>query len=80
MTVDKAIEVIRKKEPLMTIRSCLEYKDFYLFVLAPLYIQDYDDYVTGTVFPIVNKRTGKISQYDILSDYDAYMNAKEIAV
>lgn len=80
MTVDKAVEVIRKKNPLMIIRSCLEFKEFYLFVLAPLYIQDSDDYVTGTTFPIVNKRTGKISEYNILDDYDAYMNAKEIAI
>lgn len=78
MTFEKAKKIIQKANPLTEIRSCLEYKNFYLFVLAPLYVNDSDDYVTGAVFPIVDKRTGKVSQYDILSDYNAYMNAKEV--
>lgn len=78
MTLDEAVEIIRKRNPLLRIRSCLDFGKFYLFTLAPLYIGENDDYVTGTIFPAVDKRTGKIFQYDIMTDFDAYKNAVEV--
>lgn len=72
MKLAEAVKIISKKNPLAVIRSCLEYDTFYLFALAPIYISNNEDYVTGTIFPAVNKKTGEIFQYDITSDLDAY--------
>lgn len=47
----------------------------FIFFLAPMYISDGEGYVTGTVFPAVDKKNGTVFQYDIISDLDAYENA-----
>lgn len=78
ITYKEACTIVKKENPTMLIRSAMDYKNFYLFVLAPIYISDDDDYMTGTIFPIVDKKTGTVSLYDILEDYDAYENAKII--
>lgn len=78
ISYQEACMIIKKENPTMLIRSAMDYKDFYLFVLAPIYVKDDETYVTGTVFPIVNKKTGAVSLYDILEDFDAYENAKTI--
>lgn len=78
MKLDKAVSIIRKRYPLLVIRACSEYDKFYLFTLAPVYIKDSDEYVTGTVFPAVDKKTGKIFQYDITSDYDAFEKSVQV--
>lgn len=78
ISYQEACAIIKKENPTMLIRSAMDYKDFYLFVMSPIYIESNDNYVTGTVFPIVDKKTGVVSLYDILEDYDAYENAKTI--
>lgn len=78
MTLDEAIDIIRKKNPLLTIQSCLDFGEFYTFVLVPLYVEDVDTYVTGTIFPSVYKKSGRIFQYDITTDLNAFENAKKV--
>ena len=78
MKLEEAVKIISKENPLAIIRSCLEYDNFYLFALAPIYISQDEDYVTGTIFPAVNKNTGVIFQYDITSDLEAYENAVQV--
>lgn len=73
-----AKKIIIDANPLLKIRSALEFDGFFLFVLAPVYISDNEQYITGTKYPIVNKTNGKISEYDITSDLDAYDSAKQI--
>lgn len=77
-TLEQAIEIIQKKNPLLIIRASLEFDDFFLFTLAPLYVKESENYVTGTVFPAVDKKNGRIFEYNILSDYDAFENAKKV--
>lgn len=78
MKLDQAVAIIQKKNPLLTIRACTDYGDFFVFTLAPLYIKDTDNYVTGRIFPAVDKKTGKIFHYDITSDLDAFENAVQV--
>lgn len=76
--LEKAVSIIQKKNPILKIRSCSEYDNFFLFSLAPLDVADGDTYVTGTVFPAVDKKTGRVFEYDILSDYDAFEKSKRV--
>ena len=78
MDLKKAADIVQKRYPLLIIRACSEYDTFYLFTLAPIYIHNSDEYVTGTVFPAVDKKTGKIFQYDITSDYEAFEKTKKV--
>lgn len=78
MTVEKAVEIVQNKNPLLIVRSCLDFGSFYVFALAPIYISKSDEYVTGTVFPAVDKKSGKIFEYDITSNLDAYERSKVI--
>lgn len=78
MTLDEAVSIIQKKNPLLTIRACTDYGKFFVFTLAPLYIKDDENYVTGRIFPAVDKKTGKVFQYDITSDLGAFENAVKV--
>lgn len=66
-----------RKNPLCTCKRCLDFGDFYIFFMVPIW-KDTDDYVTGTIFEAIRKENGEIFEYDITSDADAYFNAKEI--
>lgn len=78
MTLKEAVRIIRKKHPLLTVRACTDYGAFFVFTLSPLYIKKTDDYVTGRVFPAVDKKTGEVFQYDITSDFNAFENAVQV--
>lgn len=78
ITLQKASEIILNKNPTLKIRACLEFEKFFLFTLAPLYISSDDDYVTGRIFPAVDKKTGRIFQYDLTSDYETFEQAKKV--
>lgn len=78
MTLKKATEIILKKSPLLKVRACMDYGKFYVFTLAPLYVKDSDEYVTGVIFPAVDKKTGKIFDYDITTDLDAFDKAIKV--
>lgn len=80
MTAQEAYDIIKQKYPLSVVRSCLEYDDFYLFVMCPINIKADEDYESGTVYDAVDKETGRCYQYDILTDLDAYDKAKEVHV
>lgn len=78
MNLEKATEIILKKNPLLKVRACMDYGKFYAFTLAPLYVKESDEYVTGVIFPAVDKKTGKVFKYDITSDLDAFDNAIKV--
>lgn len=80
MTAKDAYTILSKKLPLMKIRSCLDFGTFYAFSLAPIYVEDADNYVTGTVMQAIDKETGELFDYDITSDYEAYIQSKEIGI
>lgn len=78
MTAQEAYKKMKRKHPLSVITGCFEFDSFYLFFMTPLELFGKNDYHTGTTFPAVDKRDGKIFEYDITSDVDAYENAKEV--
>lgn len=83
MTATEAFELLVRtnyKTPLIRCRSCLDFGSFFVFCVAPMNVRDTDSYFTGTTFEAVDKKTGKIFDYDITSDVDAYENAKNIHI
>lgn len=83
MTGSEAFDILIKnsyRTSLVRCRSCLDFGTFYLFCVAPMDVKDSDDYLTGTIYECVDKKTGRIFEYDITSDIDAYDRAKEIKI
>lgn len=78
ISLKNAIRIIKREYPEYRISSCLDYDNFYLFIVAPLLFTE--PIVNGHVFDAVDKKTGKLFQYDILDNPDAFLNAKEIEV
>lgn len=80
MTATDAYNILCKEHHLMKIRTCLDFGGFFAFFLAPLYVEDSEDYMTGTCMEAVDKKTGRTFVYDILTDIDAYHEAKPVNV
>lgn len=73
----QAYDILSRERPASIVKTCLDFGSFFAFSLAPFYIGS-EIYYTGTTLDAVDKKTGKIFEYDILSDLDAYEDAKEI--
>lgn len=80
MTATEAYKILSKEHPLMRVRSCLDFGAFYGFFLAPMNVEDDEDYAVGTCMEAVDKKTGNMFIYDITSDLDAYDRAKVVEV
>lgn len=76
----EAYKKIRKRRPFSRVHSCLEFDNFFAFSIAPFYISDKEQYLTGPFFTAVDKRTGKIYPYNILDNPEAYEKAKSIKI
>lgn len=78
MKPGEALEILQKENPTMYARSCLDFGSFYLFTMVPAGLEDEDEYMTGRIFPAVDKKTGKVFDYDITTDLDAFDEADKI--
>lgn len=56
-----------------------DFGEFWLFSLGPLNFPKGQVYVTGNVMISVDKRSGKVNNYDISSDPKAFLSAKHMA-
>lgn len=57
------------------VHTAWDFGDFFLFSLAPMDVKENEQYDTGTVFTAVDKKSGRLFEYDITSDLDAFENA-----
>ncbi len=80
MTPEEAYGILTKGSSLKRLGGCLDFGNFYVFCIVRWFEDPKDNYLSGTVFDAVDKKTGKIFEYDITSDPDAYFNAKEISI
>lgn len=78
ISFDEACNSIKKKHSSETIRNCLDFGTFFLFVLCPYYAEQ--SYLSGTEFPAIDKKTGKEFIYDVSSDIEAYEKAKTVPI
>lgn len=74
MDLLQAYDIIKAKNPGLEPVSVLDFDSFYLFSLAPPDMGD-EDIETGRIFPTIDKTTGKVGEYDITSDLDAFERA-----
>lgn len=80
ISVDKAYDIAKEKYNFPKLLSCLEFDSFYLFSFAPMLVNTTDGYFTGTIFDAVDKESGRMFEYNIISDLDAFERAKEIKI
>jgi hypothetical protein len=80
MTANDAYEILTRNNALVRVRCCLDFDSFFAFCLAPIYVRDDDEYLSGTILQAVDKKSGKVFDYDITSDIDAYEKAIETKV
>lgn len=59
-------------------RSCLDFGSFYVFCFSSIDAPDGEAQLSGTIYPRVDKDTGRVSEYDITEDVDAYLEAKPV--
>lgn len=78
MTVQEAYKKVKKKHPFKYGRGCKDYGDFFVFFLAPITIAPNEPYYTGTVYPAVDKKTGRVYDFDISDDPDAFHEATDL--
>lgn len=57
------------------VHTAWDFGNFFLFSLAPMDVKEAERYDTGTVFTAVDKSSGRLFEYDITSDLDAFENA-----
>lgn len=77
LTYEQAKKIVLKERGNMFdyVYSASDFGDFYGFVLAPFYINKDEPYYTGTCVIAVDKDTGSVSDYDMLSDMEMFDNA-----
>ena len=82
ITASEAAKKVTKRHLLMEIDSGLDFGNFFVFFLVPFYAKAKkgQTYESGTIFPAIDKKTGKIFKYDITSDPVAFQNAKKITI
>lgn len=79
ITAEQAYKILSKDMPASIVKTCLDFGSFFAFSLAPITVGS-GTYYTGTTMDAVDKKTGRVFEYDILSDIDAYEKAEEVSV
>lgn len=69
-----------RRYALQKCRSCLDFGTFYVFCFSSIDAPDGEMQLSGTVYPRVDKDTGRVSEYDITEDVDAYLEAKPVSI
>lgn len=74
LSLDKCVFIAEKqiKPPGRFLTACLEFPEFYIFNYLPR------EHFVGTTFPVVSKKDGNISTYDISTNPEAFYNAKDV--
>lgn len=80
MNAQEAYSKIVQENPGFYATEAIEFESFFMFQIRPLWVDKNETYFTGTVYPVVDKRNGKIKEYDIRTDPDAYLSAKQIPI
>lgn len=78
MSPQEAYKIIQKKYPVGKVLSCLDFGTFYGFDIAPA--GEGKGYRSGPFVDAVDKKTGKVSIYNITSNPDLYLSAVPVNV
>lgn len=78
-SAQEAFFQLEKRYQLGTVDVCLEYDTFYVFMIIPIGYTG-GSYLGGTVYPAIEKESGKQFFYDITENLDEFLNAKRHTV
>lgn len=78
ITYKEAESKILKRHKLLKVASALEFPNFFVFSLVPFYAKEGEVFHSGTIFPAIDKKTGKEFKYNITSNPEAFYKAKRI--
>lgn len=78
MSYDECVLTAIKTNGPSKVHTAWDFGKFFLFSMAPLTWQKGEPYDTGTIFTAVDKRTGRVYDYDITSDLDSFLNAEVV--
>lgn len=80
ISIQDAYIKIQKMYPNCKLKKALEFENFYGFYMIPITIKEGQKYFTGSYIDIINKNNGKHDFYDIASNPNALLQAKEIKI
>lgn len=76
----EASKILLRRHPFYKVLKCFDLGNFFVFNVAPYSNSDGSTIHSGTVYPAVDKRNGKVFKYDIMSDVELYWAAKEVKI
>lgn len=80
LTAEECYKIASKELKVNKVRGCKDLGKFYIFSLAPINISDDDDYVTGTTFDAVDKQTGRLFIFDVMSNISLFEKGKSVKI
>ena len=80
ISYSQAAEKAKTADGNPVIHTAWDFGKFYLFSTAPKGVSKTDRYETGTIFTAVDKASGRVYDYDITEDVNAYLNATVLTV
>lgn len=80
ITLEKAVDILQRQSDNKGLypKNCLDFGDFWMFVMCVPGEKESEVILSGTKFPIVYKDDGDYDLYDITTDIEAYHNATKI--
>lgn len=80
MNAQQAYDILRKTWPASEVLDCRDFGTFFAFHLSPIGVSKSDGFYVGPNMYAVNKKTKKVSIYDITTNPDSYLNSKVVNV
>lgn len=80
MDAKQAYTILQRRWPVSEILDCRDFGSFFAFHLSPVGTSNRDGFYVGPNMYAVDKRTGKVSIYDITTNPDAYLKSKLVNV
>lgn len=80
ISLEKAVRIVQTQDVNRGLypKECLDFGDFWMFIMAIPDQKESQVILSGTQFPIVYKNDGEYDLYDITTDIEAYHNATKI--
>lgn len=79
LTPQKAYSILKSKFPEKVVKGCVEFPAFYGFYMVEREFAQ-EKLISTQFVDAVDKKTGKVFEYDIFSDMSAYRLARNIDV
>lgn len=79
LTPQKAYSILKSKFPEKVVKGCVDFPAFYAFYMVKKEFAQ-EKLISTQFVDAVDKKTGRVFDYDIFSDMSAYRNARNVDV